>query len=236
MHFPEQKLIFIHVPKTGGNYFSRCFLRFSEDRIFLQPGSHHDSRDRFEIRGPITRTKHQTLAAYWQALGERLGAYRVYAVKRPPAQRLLSLYFSPHRWMRRHEDGSFSLPPADEIAFDEARFAALLDEAPSLWQMLDAQNCTATDTTAASASFASATQIRHASGARIQLVDFADIPGAWSAFARRHGFDDPDDPGRPVNTSAAPSLKQNLLATERDRIEALISASHHARDRAFFEG
>ena len=82
MLFSAARVIFIHVPKTAGNHFTRRFLRYSDDRLVT--GGTRDGIDRFELVGPQTQSKHQTLAQYVARLGSRMGEYTVYATARRP--------------------------------------------------------------------------------------------------------------------------------------------------------
>jgi len=112
MHSERHRLIYLHPPKTGGNSIQSVLLPFSDDRKVLV--GHQDGRDRFEVRGPATASKHATLADYASSLD--IAAYRVAISVRHPFDRAVSFFFSPHRWMRQTEDGwSLATPVWDRI-------------------------------------------------------------------------------------------------------------------------
>lgn len=93
----RHRFIFLHVPKTGGNSVQSLLLPFSDDRMTAT--HHQDGRHRFGIIGSVTPRKHATLQEYGDILGtSRLEDYRIAIVLRAPFERMVSLYFSPHRW------------------------------------------------------------------------------------------------------------------------------------------
>jgi hypothetical protein len=98
------RFIYIHVPKTGGNSIQTALLPYSDDRK-VQVSKLQDGVERFEIRGAVTRKKHETIAQYMQALGPRLDGHRIVVSLRHPFDRALSFYFSPHKWLKRRSDG-----------------------------------------------------------------------------------------------------------------------------------
>lgn len=94
----QKNFLFVHIPKTGGNSLSSALLRWSEDELAVEAW-HQDGAERFEIRNRCYGTiKHSTLAEYRAALPGNLydGLFK-FAVMRNPWERLISLYFSPHR-------------------------------------------------------------------------------------------------------------------------------------------
>ena len=89
--------IFIHIPKTAGNFLTKeIFLRYSQDYMLVKPGQ--DGEDRFEIRGQITKSKHMTLKEYAEYTD--ISKYYIIASIRDPLERLISLYFTPIRWIK----------------------------------------------------------------------------------------------------------------------------------------
>lgn len=126
--------LFIHVPKTGGNSLQQAFLQlgWTDDQPVLN--GHQDGVDRFELSGVYTYSKHQPLGHYqrrWPA-GCRVP---VFACLRQPLQRLVSLYFSPHRWLRPSGvAGAWHFSPT--ASFDAEAFAALIAASPSAVNLL----------------------------------------------------------------------------------------------------
>jgi len=121
--------LFIHVPKTGGNTIQQCLLGhgLSVDQPICR--GHQDGQQRFELRGPITETKHQPLQRYHQLSPATAGMPVAVCVRRP-FERLVSLYFSPHRWLQWcSQRASYELP--EDPAFDEAAFLQIVGAAPA---------------------------------------------------------------------------------------------------------
>ena len=224
MQFSRQSVLFLHVPKTGGNFVTRALIDQSDDEMKLTRGI-QDGIDRFELRGPATKSKHQGLGPYASRLGTGIAAYRVYAIARPPLQRLVSLYFSPHRWIQRKRGKTVALDIPDRIDLDE--FTALIRTAPSIASMVDIGWMAPGLRLGAPA--------RHASGALVELLDFARLKEDLQRLCATHGLSLAEQPGRPVNKSARTD-QDAITAMQRDDLLDRIHASHHARDLAFFEG
>lgn len=120
MHLPRHRVIFIHIPKTAGNFVQKALLPYSDDRLVTS--AKQDGRDRFEIVGPFTREKHATAEEYQASMGaDRFAAMRIMTCIRHPFERMLSLYFSPHRWIRRRH-GRLEI---DRAEFSEQAFRNL---------------------------------------------------------------------------------------------------------------
>ena len=58
----DKKSIFIHIPKTGGNYIQTLFKinKMSIDSI-VKNHRDQDGIDRFDVNGILTEKKHQTI-------------------------------------------------------------------------------------------------------------------------------------------------------------------------------
>ncbi|MFV1877025.1 sulfotransferase family 2 domain-containing protein [Nioella sp.] len=223
MIFPNNRLLFIHVPKTGGNFFTRCFLAYSSESMHL--GAHRDGIDRFELRGEYTRNKHQQLRSYAEILGESLGEYTVLAIARPPVERLLSFYFSPHRLLKKRRDETSEIDLDQAATFDLATFRQIAEEQPSISQFLDSANL--------DRPLHIERPARHASGALVRLIDFKRLSAEIGSVAREYGFSMANIPDRPVNRSANPTLKDRL-AERSDEMWEIVAQTHHARDQDIF--
>lgn len=101
----EHRFIYIHYPKTGGSSLQTVLLPFSDDRKVVEP--HQDGIDRFEVVGALTPEKHASLQDYADRLGESLSSYRIVVSVRHPFERFVSAYYSPHKWLRQTEAGTW---------------------------------------------------------------------------------------------------------------------------------
>jgi len=120
----RHNFVFIHIPKTGGNSLSRLLIDYSDDEL-VKVAPFHDLRDRFQIRGAVTGSKHFTAADYIERLGfERFATFRRLAFVRNPYARAMSFYFSPHRWFQEI-DGRLVAKP---LAFDRDDFRAFIQQ------------------------------------------------------------------------------------------------------------
>lgn len=90
-----KNIIFIHLPKTGGNSFQKnLYLNGGYKGSLLATGT-QDLTNRFGVKDKLTKRKHQLLFEYNKICN--LNNFKVVAILREPTHRLLSLYFSPHR-------------------------------------------------------------------------------------------------------------------------------------------
>jgi len=103
----QKRFLFIHVPKTGGNSIQFVLKEYADDEIITQDKDGQDGTDRFGLwNRQYGTTKHTTLNQYYSAIDADL--YQTlfkFAVIRNPWDRMISLYFSPHRrkkqWNRK---------------------------------------------------------------------------------------------------------------------------------------
>jgi hypothetical protein len=102
------QFVFVHVPKTGGNSIQTLLEPISDDHRIVV--AHQDGIERFDVVGPATPRKHATLAEYASLLGDRFHSMRVIIGCRHPLDRLVSAYFSPHRWFAE-ADGKWERRP-----------------------------------------------------------------------------------------------------------------------------
>lgn len=120
----HHRFIYLHVPKTGGNSIQSALLPYGDDEK-VRVAEVQDGVDRFEVRGPITRSKHSALQPYIAALGEAVRNYRIVISVRHPFDRAISYYFSPSRWLRVDRDGRhYTKTPT----WDRARFMEVVGE------------------------------------------------------------------------------------------------------------
>ncbi len=185
---------------------------------------HQDGADRFELAGDATKTKHQTLAEYSELIGPAFANYTAYAFARPPVERMISLYYSPHRWMREQEGGGFDLDARNE-PINLQEFEALVSSNHSISDLLDTQNIPAR--------LMLNTSALHASGASVSLLNFANLQSGLKRFGRKNGFDLTDIPAEKVNSSAV-NNPTALNAGQMDRLAETVLDSHHGKDQEFF--
>ena len=97
MIIESRKMIFFHIPKTGGNSVTSALIHYSDDQKLKK--RKQDGVERFELRSALSRriTKHSDLGDYYKALGPNIFTYYKFAILRNPFDRVESFYFSPHR-------------------------------------------------------------------------------------------------------------------------------------------
>ena len=130
MILSAHKLIYVHIPKTGGNSVQAALLLHSDDQKVVHP--FQDGMQMFEIGGGITPYKHASLREYYALMGANMIPLHVVCTVRHPFDRLVSFYFSPHRWLSK----IIGEGPQDPT-FEEAKFIRL---AKSLVPMHDFLN------------------------------------------------------------------------------------------------
>lgn len=101
----SHKFIFIHIPKSGGTSVLKVLLDYSNDTVWTAP--YQDGIDSFEIKGNVTVQKHDSLQHYRDELGSAFSDYTIVASVRHPFTRIVSAVFSPHKWARRTNEGTW---------------------------------------------------------------------------------------------------------------------------------
>ena len=224
MIFTTQKCIFVHVKKTAGNFFSRTFLRYSDDQMSVEDDQ--DGIERFEIKGRHTLAKHQYVRHYRKLLGADFAHYTVYATVRPPLERLISLCYTPRRLQKAQQIVSSTVDYAQRPIALEV-FETVVNTEDSIWEILDLDNATVAPTLS--------TPGQHVAGAKIKLLDFSNLSAEMKAFAETYGFDITDQPEHPINATGAKRNPLELNAHQMDKLRELVSNSKHAADFALFE-
>lgn len=111
MILENRKIIFIHIPKTGGSSIEIALDEFSEDSIwFDNRGTYFTPRENTFQKIMMERIgidkdnyKHATALQYKNILGEEYDDYFVFTVLRNPIKRLSSLY----RWSKLSSESHF---------------------------------------------------------------------------------------------------------------------------------
>ena len=133
--YNNKKSIFIHIPKTGGNYIQTLFKinKMSIDSL-VKKNSNQDGIDRFEVDGILTDRKHQTLRKYYKKDPSCM-MMPIYSCIRKPFERLVSFYFSPFKWVK-HDPISKKFIYPKEVNFVEEEFVNLVNRLSPAWQFL----------------------------------------------------------------------------------------------------
>jgi len=95
----KYKFIFIHVPKTAGNSIHDTLRDYIDDKLILK-SQMQDGVERFGLKNTSypSLNKHSRLSEYYKYLGDSICDYKIYTTIRNPFDKLISYYFSPHRW------------------------------------------------------------------------------------------------------------------------------------------
>jgi hypothetical protein len=202
MIISSNKLIYLHVPKTAGNALQTQLLAISDDEKKIQP--QHDGINRFEVNGPITSQKHNTLASYHKNLGGTLDGWKVMISVRHPFERAVSLFFSPNRWTQKNTSGEWYIK---KPAWNEAQFLNLIT--PS--------------TQCACAPITDFLRIRNDVYKPDIVLRYTHLQSDLDAALKQHGL--PKFPPLPrINQSAASeTLRQHVLSSThlRDHVEGI---------------
>ena len=207
--------LFLHVPKTGGNTVQQALLAAGCSADQLKLSGHQDGVDRFELRGPHTRSKHQDLGTYMQLWPPASHCPLALGV-RAPLRRLLSLFFSPHRWLAPQPDGAYALP--EQAPFDPSQFAGLVAATPSAADWLASGE-------PGSAEAADLSELL-CSG-RVQLLRTHQLA---ADFERAFGFELLTTP-----RNVSPFREQARKLAADPHLQAMVQASHHRLDWLLLE-
>jgi hypothetical protein len=106
----KHKFLFIHVPKTGGNSIQNILADYSEDTLTADK-EYQDGIERFELSNSTYKLrKHSKIKRYRKVLPTNL--YRQlfkFATIRNPWDKIISMYFSPHRGTDKWDRDEFVL-------------------------------------------------------------------------------------------------------------------------------
>lgn len=104
----EKKLLFIHVPKTGGNSVQNILSDYSEDKI-VSENELQDGVERFEVKSKYPGlTKHSTLWEYKAAIEPDVyKSLYIFSTIRNPWDMMISYYFSPNMGVTEWDRNDF---------------------------------------------------------------------------------------------------------------------------------
>ena len=128
----RNKFIFIHIPKTGGNSLQEVLKIYSED-ILTTNNKYQDGIERFGVTNIKYRTKKHSPLSYYHSVMERSLFKQLFkfATIRNPWERMISLYFSPHRGLK--------------IEWNKNKFIELVYRAKPLRYFINKQNSKSLD-------------------------------------------------------------------------------------------
>ena len=211
MYLESIHTVFIHVPKTGGNYCESVFLDMGlTNDVKTVQGSGQDGTQRFGISGKFSKYKHQDLRGYHNHFR---GGYRKYLRKglwdslevvtvwRDPLERLVSHYLSPHR--HTSPDGSINRPSG----YDLEEFRDLTQRVRSATQMLELPEANIPKS--------------------VQYLLFSQLANDLELFLALKGYSSFPAIGA-LNESSNAQLAREML--DDSRIRHIVFQSHHVAD------
>ena len=194
--------VFVHVPKTGGNFLQSLLIEngLSEDEITTK--GHQDGQHRFGIFGKMTDNKHQTVRDYQKKFGgEAWSEVEVLSIWRDPRERLVSQYLSPHHHVT--PDGGIQPP----CTYDESEFQRLVKRAKSTTQFLQT--------------------VEGNLPKSLSLIAFSDLRGDLEKFLTSKGHK-LTIPQEKRNETSSRQLFSEML--DNKRILKIVERSHHMAD------
>jgi len=194
--------VFIHVPKTAGNYVQHFLISLGLTSETIETHAHHDGFHRFAIVGEYTSNKHQNLVDYQKRFNRKQWrSLSFLSIWRDPRERLISLYLSPHRYANSR--GVVVAPQH----YDLDDFEQVVKTYPSTTQKLRTRN-------------------RRLPRA-LTLLSFGNVKRDLEQFLDSKGYD-LSAPVERRNPTTSRTLFNQMM--EDDRIHRMVKRSHHWDD------
>lgn len=216
MIFKNPNIIFLHIPKTAGNYFTNLFINYSMDEKVIRNASVQDGIDRFSISGPITKFKHHKLNFYNSHLD--LTKYEIFFIFRDPTDRLLSAFFSPNRIIEQKKRGS-------PVKFTYRNFKNFIINQPSILDFINQPSFMNE-----LKKFFLIYNFKTFKVKKIYYLRFNNLENDIIKFSEKYNF--LIDPGlfkNHFNKSFHEDEKNKLMLDEK--VKQIINTSHHYLDR-----
>lgn len=124
-YYQQQKRIFIHVPKTGGNTIQTTFINEKLTHDYkIKRMQNQDGFERFDLQGVETKRKHQAFSSYLKD-HPSMRKLNVLTAVRKPFDRLISFYFAPFNHAKYDPiSQKFFFPKS--VIFSEEAFVGLI--------------------------------------------------------------------------------------------------------------
>ena len=216
MIFLNPSILFLHIPKTGGNYFTNLFIDFSQEKKIVRDKSIQDGENRFSISGRITKFKHHRLSFYNSVIN--LSDFKIFFIYRDPLDRLLSAFFSPDRMMRQKNLGK-------SIKFSYKNFENFVAKQPSTLDFLSLPTLKYKIF-----KFFLFYKLYLPNFNSLQFLNFNNLQNDTLKFSQNFNFQiESNLLKKSLNTSQNKSLKDELLLDKKN--ELIINKSFHCLDR-----
>ena len=213
--------VFVHIPKTAGNYFQSFLLANNLSASTQIGGFGRDGYHRFELQDSLTRHKHQRLREYQDSLFS--SGLNFISIYRNPSLRLLSLYMSPHRNSRLYLKRTplrvpFFFSRFPSLPFDHRELSVKLPTAKSFRAFIQNQP--------------SSMDFLHpnsrSENQTLRLLDFENLSFSVEALLQQKNISASTSSSEKLNVG--PELTRDLPEGYLEMLNDVVDSSHHVRD------